>query len=64
MITKFNTITPAGSASSSSSASGSNNVVRNVLIVGAIAVAGYFLYRYFNRKNQETTVYIDESEEY
>jgi hypothetical protein len=62
MVTKFNTSAPAGSSSISTSASG--NTMRNIFIAGAVILAGYFVYTYLNRKKQETTVYVDESEEY
>lgn len=62
MVTKFNTSTSAG-ASASGSSENSGSSLKTILIIGGIALAAFFAYRYFVRKKQETVVYIDESED-
>lgn len=67
MVKKFNTVAPSVDLSSSSdglSSKGSGNMLKTVLIIGAVAAIAYFGYRYYIRKKQETVVYIDESEDY
>ena len=58
MIAKFNTMSPAGVTP----ASGKGGTMKTVLIIGLIAAVAYGLYRYMNRKQQVTTVYVNDED--